>query len=677
MYASRTGLLVLALALSACGGASGHTTTPSAGGLDRLRFNQLALRLDLPLFWGSDTNGNGAPDPDEVHSLAFYPLDVTWTEPGRFTSDFDVAMRRIRTEDEAPVPSDARLAAVRNELDHAAPTLVSTDLSTLPAEHQSFARHMLAVGALIDRLYARQTGMDALRPSLPEDPASRSLFRRNWGAGCRSSAEESNEACSAIPGSPEQPVDAYPAEIQADPTFCDVLQARGDAALLTTPFTVVRLAERVAEGPFDSDLTPVRLMAIAPSDTPMLVAVPYTVAYADLMTPIATELRAAADAMTDPNETALVTYLRAAATAFETNDWPPADEAWAAMNARNSGWYVRVAPDETYWDPCSLKAGFHMTFARINAGSLAWQDRLTPLQNDMERALAALVADVYAPRDVSFHMPDFIDIVVNAGDDRDAFGATIGQSLPNWGPVADEGRGRTVAMSNLYTDEDSLARRRAQAASLLDAAAMADYVDDPGAGLLSTILHEASHNLGPSHDFRVNGMTADEAFGGGLSSMLEELKAQSGGLFFVEFLRSRGVISDEDARHTYVDSVAWALGHVSRGMWSPSGGRKAYSQLAAIQIGVLLDQGAITWSPEAAAADGTHTGAFSIDFARLPAAVRELMTMVMRIKATGDRAAAEALATRYVDGDRVPHATIVERYQGFPQASFVYSVRGL
>jgi hypothetical protein len=53
------------------------------------------------------------------------------------------------------------------------------------------------------------------------------------------------------------------------------------------------------------------------------------------------------------------------------------------------------------------------------------------------------------------------------------------------------------------------------------------------------------------------------------------------------------------------------------------------------------------------------------------------MTMVMRIKATGDRAAAEALAARYVDGDRVPHATIVERYQGFPQASFVYSVRGL
>ncbi len=37
--------------------------------------------------------------------------------------------------------------------------------------------------------------------------------------------------------------------------------------------------------------------------------------------------------------------LRAAAQAFTDNDWDPADEAWAAMNARNSRWYVRVAPD--------------------------------------------------------------------------------------------------------------------------------------------------------------------------------------------------------------------------------------------------------------------------------------------------------------------------------------------
>ena len=37
---------------------------------------------------------------------------------------------------------------------------------------------------------------------------------------------------------------------------------------------------------------------------------------------------------------------------------------------------------------------------------------------------------------------------LDAGDARAASGATIGQSLPNWGPVANEGRGRTVAMTD-------------------------------------------------------------------------------------------------------------------------------------------------------------------------------------------------------------------------------------
>ncbi|GAB4216934.1 MAG: hypothetical protein OHK0013_43950 [Sandaracinaceae bacterium] len=67
-------------------------------------------------------------------------------------------------------------------------------------------------------------------------------------------------------------------------------------------------------------------------------------------------------------------------------------------------------------------------------------------------------------------------------------------------------------------------------------------------------------------------------------------------------------------------------GHVSCGMYTPRGQRNAYGQLAAMQLGVLLDQGAIRWDADAPTADGTHRGAFGIDFARLPAACRELMT---------------------------------------------------
>ena len=56
-------------------------------------------------------------------------------------------------------------------------------------------------------------------------------------------------------------------------------------------------------------------------------------------------------------------------------------------------------------------------------------------------------------------------MVLNAGDQRSPHGATIGQSLPNWGPVAETG-GRTVAMTNLYTDADSREQQAEQMSSL-------------------------------------------------------------------------------------------------------------------------------------------------------------------------------------------------------------------
>jgi hypothetical protein len=227
---------------------------------------------------------------------------------------------------------------------------------------------------------------------------------------------------------------------------------------------------------------------------------------------------------------------------------------------------------------------------------------------------------------------------------------------------------------NLFTDPDRLATARANAASLLDAASLARYVDSPEPGLLGIILHEATHNLGPSHDYKAAGKTARESFGGPLASVMEELKAQTGTWFLLELLRGKGIVSDELAAQTYADAVVWALGQVSQGMYEPDGGRKTYPELAAIQLGFLLEKGALTWDPKAPAANGTDVGAFSIKADKLVAASEAMMTVVAGIKARGDKKGAEALIKRYVDGKVVPHATIVERWNRAPRASFVYAV---
>ena len=320
------------------------------------------------------------------------------------------------------------------------------------------------------------------------------------------------------------------------------------------------------------------------------------------------------------------------------------------------------------------QGGLSPDLRRINQGSLAWQAKLKPVQQDMESSLATTIGAPYRSRNVTFHLPDFIDIVLNAGDDRNPIGATIGESLPNWGPLVAAGRGRTVAMSNLYTDPDSLKIRRAKAESLFTRESLALYTDDAQPGLLSTILHEATHNLGPGGEYAVGGKKDKDSFGGELASMLEELKAQTGALYFVEFLHQRHLLSDDEAKKAYVDSMVWALNHISRGMYNGAGKGKPYSQLSAIQVGFLMHEGAMRWDPAAVAANGTDKGAFLIDFTRFPAAVDKLMVAVGGIKARGDKASALALTRPFVDGTVVPMKIIADRSLTYPSPNFVYAI---
>lgn len=629
---------------------------PQSPSLSREDFNRAAVRLNLPLYWVEDRNQNRTPDADEIVSLRFYPSSPIWSRDGKLTEQFQQALAQIQQAATQPVSSDLpegeqkRRALLVQELDQGSPTLVYTDLRNAPAAERTFASHMLQVAQLIDSLYARQNGLPALQGQLQaDDTAGHSVFRRNWGPRCLAPKTEKNPACFALPSPTRQMYDAYPAELQTGPDFCSALEKRPDASKLLDPFVVIRKSGESFE------------------------PVPVTVAYADLTGQIAQELTKAASVLGD-DEAALKAYLQAAARSFQTNDWVPADEAWARMNAQNSKWYVRVGPDEVYWDPCSRKAGFHLTFARINADSIAWQQKLTPVQQEMEQSLAALIGDPYKARTVTFHLPDFIDIVLNAGDDRHPMGATIGQSLPNWGPVANEGRGRTVAMSNLYTDADSMRVRKEQASSLLDASTMTRYAGTPEPGLLSTILHEATHNFGPSHEYRFEGKTDDQLFGGPLASTMEELKAQTGALWYIDLLKRKGIISAELAAQTYVDSVVWAMSHISRGMYTETGKPKPYSQLAVIHIGFLIDEQAARFDPQAPAANGTDKGALALDFDKLPAAIDKLMAIVGKAKATGDKQAAQKLIERYVDGKVVPQQLITERMLRHPKASFVYAL---
>ena len=633
------------------------------GALDRLarmEFNKAAVRLNAGVFWRADAENKKTVDPGEVVSLLFYPPHDPWVKDGKLTKGFrELYEAAVRGGKDAGTGAGAkkldvkekrRRELVRKDLDQGRPTLVYNDLKKLSANEKKFVRILHEVGKIIDSLYAKQKGIDGLAAKIPkDDKASQSLFRRNWGPKCRGPKTEGKEGCSAIPGGWKEVVDVYPAAWQKKEGFCEALKKEKDADKLLAPFVVVRQKDG------------------------KLQAVPYTVAYKPHMETVAKKLEQAAALLEVPKEKALVAYLKAAAKAFRDNNWKPADEAWAAMNATNSKWYLRVGPDEVYWDPCNRKAGFHMTLALINKDSLAWQKKLTKVQQKMEDTLAKLIGKPYKARKVTFQMPDFIDIVINAGDDRKPFGATIGQSLPNWGPVANEGRGRTVTMTNLYTDPDSLRIGRLKAQSVLSAASMKDFPKEGGLDLLGIMLHEATHNLGPSHEYKVKGKKDTDVFGGPLATVMEELKAQTGALYYVGFLMKNGIIDKKKAHDSYVDSFMWALGHISRGMYNTAKKPKPYSQLAAIHVGYFMDKGAITFDAKAKAANGKDKGAFTLHLDKFPAVAVELMKVAGQIKARGDVAKAKELIKKYVDSDKVPQKLIKERMLRYPKASFVYA----
>lgn len=665
------GTFLVALA-SACGGGTKPPATSPDGtwqaafdAVPRGDFNRAAVELDLPLFWSDDANRDKALDPAELAVLWGDPpaREADWVTGGAFTPAFKQAYARI-VERVQKGPSFAGLSpeetrrrkAVLRELADGRPTLVASDFSKASAEDKAVVEHVLAAARIVEKIYQKQTGVLGLAGQVPAgDTASKRLFYRNQGPQCEAPATKDDPDCKALSGEVPRTSGLYPPALQKDPKFCDALAARPDGRALLDPFSVVAADE-------DGKLRPV----------------PYQRAYENDMHAVSRELEAAAAAITDPDEGAMQAYLNAAAKAFRDGSWFDADEAWARMNTENSKWYLRVGPDEVYFEPCNRKGGFHVSFARIDQGSREWKEKLDPIKQDMEKAIADLAGPPYAARKVAFKLPDFIAVIINAGDARSPFGATIGQSLPNVGPVANEGRGRTVAMTNFYTDADSIASQRAQAAAVLCASAMGAYTDEQAPQLMSTVLHEAAHNLGPSAEYKVNGKTDAEVFGGPLSSTLEELKAQSAALFFADWLVERKVIDAERSQRAHVRDLTWSFGHISRGMYDQDKKPQPYSQLSAIQVGFLIDEGVVAWNANEKSQNGKDQGCFSVKLEAYPAATKKLMGIVAKIKGSGDKKGAEELVAKYVDAPGAfadLRKTVTERWLREPKASFVYSVR--
>ncbi len=617
--------------------------------LKRLDFNNLAVENKIPVYWYSDESNPGILDPNELVTVGTDTKLSKYVKGSSFTKEFENVYGML--------VNSKRHELVKYELKQGRPTLIYTDLSNASKNDKAIVSHIVNASKIIEKLYQIQKGGWQVKSHIPKnDLASNALYKRNQGVWCEAPETENSPFCTADPTFASRKSDAYPENLTHDAKMCEMLRNEPNGKELMNPFTVVR-NNKNSKG---------------------FRAVPLTEVYAQDMKKIARELKKAA-AIVDPvKENAFRNYLLAAAEGFETNNWEQADEAWSKMSPDNSKWYLRIAPDEVYFDPCQVKAGFHVSFALISKDSKVWKEKLMPLRKEMENKLAKLIGPSYKARDVSFQMPEFIDIVLNAGDSRDNLGATVGQSLPNWGPVAKEGRGRTVAMTNFYTDPDSMKISKHRAALYFGPKTLKYFNPGKKISLLNTVLHEAVHNLGPHKDSGPKGKSSEEVFGGRMASILEELKAQTGSLWFVKYLNEKGLIDKERLYSQYVSDIFWCFNHLSRGLFTAGGNPKVYSQLSAVQIGTFIKDGALKRVQVTDPETKEKSWRFEIEFPRLEKSVEKLMKKVSMIKAQGNLRGANQLVSYYVKGKglaTIPLNEIGERFRKFTKASFYYSVK--
>lgn len=614
--------------------------------MSRDQVNALASQSGLPF-----VVVDKLADPAKLKAEDLEFIDPTqkdaFVKDGQFTSKFESAYREL-AELQRRQTVGLSLAEGR--------TITSvTDLSGVSPAEKAMIEHLLNAAMRIDVLYMKQTGAwqynGENQKTNERDPSSKTFFKRNMGPWATAGRFASNPFANALPSFPKKRVGVYPSDVEVNEEFLKKLSA--DPKGLGHQWTVVEKAK-------DGGLKPVFYHESG--------------LFRRDMQAVARELdKAAAAIKCVDSEKALYTYLRDAARAFRNGDWDTADKSWAAMNMRNSKWALRVAPDETYWDPANTKAGFQFWLAKIDPKGAKLADGLAPYLQAMEDEISRLYP-LYKARKVIFEMPNTIEMVYRAGNHRPAMGATIGEKLPNFSNAVS----RMVVMTNYYGDPTSRQTAIEKAGIIFVDDIAQSYAPNKDVSTFDTLLHESTHGFGVNADvFNIlDPVTGEEkkdsegrpilsktALGGANSQVIEELKAQTGSLYYTGWQLEKGLIDQQTANKLYLDAIFWAFGHISRGMGTADE-PKAYSQLAAIQVRALLNAGAMT----------VENGKFRLHYDKFHAVATALLTEVTRIQVTGDADAIQKMRDDIMPGaagnDAIQAKSVMDKFSKYATGSF-------
>jgi Peptidase family M49 len=370
------------------------------------------------------------------------------------------------------------------------------------------------------------------------------------------------------------------------------------------------------------------LFTVVRRDGTDLVGVPYSAFYRDFLEPAAARLREAAALTTN---TSLRNFLNKRADAFLSDNYQDSDMAWMDLDGPIE---VVIGPYEVYEDDLfNYKASFESFVTVVDAPESAKLTAYAHALPDMERNLPE--PEQYKNPNRGAESPiRVVDEIYTAGDARRGV-QTSAFNLPNDETVREKKGSKKVLLKNVMDAKFRQSGRpialRVLDPSLLNLISFDAYFNQ-------VLFHELSHGLGPGFLTLPSGERVEVRIPlKNLYSTIEESKADILGLWNILFAQNRRLLSGFDERQLFATYAGLMFRSMRFGI------DEAHGRGTALQWNWFRERGAITPS------GGQPPSAvqYTVDFAKMRDAVRDLATELLTIEATGNFDRANALLSKY------------------------------
>src|SRR5271157_1345118 len=350
---------------------------------------------------------------------------------------------------------------------------------------------------------------------------------------------------------------------------------------------------------------------------------PYRIAFRAFLEPAAKALRAAAELSDDA---AFAKFLRLRADALLSDDYFPSDLAW--LELKNPKFDIIFAPDETYMDGLlGVKGSYGAAVMVRNERESKKLELFAKYVPRIQDALPLAAEDRPSKQGLETPM-EVMDSPFRSGDLTHGYQA-VADNLPN-DPRVHEQKGSKKLFFKNFMDAQVNYVILPVARKLMEPEQAAKVSGE--SYLLTTIMHEICHGLGPAFARTAAGkVDIREAIGAGFSG-LEEAKADVTGMFALKWLVDHNALPKEKLEEYYASYVGGLFRTVRFGT------AEAHGQAEMMEFNYLSERGAIIRNA---------SGRYAIDYEKIPGAVADLAKELLEIEATGDRSRAENWFKKY------------------------------